>query len=230
MSTRVLYNTKEKKIINDFKTIISKETIREIEANKLSELITSLIETKSKTDMPLVEICWLLIKRFQIDKNFSPNKIIKLQPNYTALTNFFLILSASEDSFQEYLGNIQFHYNVDLFDEYSELIGNLFKFVFQTIGDEILLDLRKEIIDLDKLYKRSIKLLSGLSLFLKREKSKTEPNRKYSIDMFNYTSELKMNGLKDFVAHQNTLKKFGFDIEKFDSYGKQYRAYLKNKK
>jgi hypothetical protein len=64
---------------------------------------------------------------------------------------------------------------------------------------------------------------------LDRNKFLFKPNKKYSSEMFNFTSDMIFKGLKDYVAFEETLKQFGFDVNKGDSYRKRYKAYLKEK-
>ncbi len=56
---------------------------------------------------------------------------------------------------------------------------------------------------------------------------KLSPNRLYTKEMFEYTSKLKLDGIKDYVACRKTLEKFGLDPLKEESYSKQYRFYIK---
>jgi len=64
----------------------------------------------------------------------------------------------------------------------------------------------------------------------KRDNYKYTPNRKYSDEMFEFTTQKKLEGYKDYVAYQKTLEKYGMDEMKDDSFGKMYRNYIKNKK
>lgn len=62
-----------------------------------------------------------------------------------------------------------------------------------------------------------------------KDSYKFSPNKKYTKKMYEFTSELRFQGKKDFVAYRETLEKFGLDPLKDDSYRKSYSKYLKQK-
>ena len=55
------------------------------------------------------------------------------------------------------------------------------------------------------------------------------PNRKYTPEMFEHTSQLINEGKMKSVAYKETLLSFFMDIDKVESYGKQFRAHLRSK-
>lgn len=55
------------------------------------------------------------------------------------------------------------------------------------------------------------------------------PNRKYTLEMYEYTSRLITKGILKNTAYRETLESFGEDVSKFASYGKSYRKHLKEK-
>jgi len=68
----------------------------------------------------------------------------------------------------------------------------------------------------------------GDEFFEESKKNTNKPNIKYTDEMFKYTSKLLLDGIKDYVAYEKTLEKYEMDISKAESYGKRYKASLKN--
>lgn len=65
---------------------------------------------------------------------------------------------------------------------------------------------------------------------LNQDNYKMTPNKKYSDEMFAYTSQMRFEGYKAYIACIKTLEKFKLDPAKDESYAKQYRDHLKKQK
>jgi len=80
--------------------------------------------------------------------------------------------------------------------------------------------------DLTKLFNNEILFWDILTI---RGNYNISPNKKYTVEMFNITTEYIQKGYKEYVAFSETLTQFYFDPLKDDSYRKAYKTYLKNK-
>jgi len=78
----------------------------------------------------------------------------------------------------------------------------------------------------NSLLKEKLKLIDNL---FDKNNWKVEPNKKYHEEMFEFVNQKRLEGLKCYVAYQQTLEKYGFNPDKEDSFRKQYNAYLKKK-
>ena len=94
-------------------------------------------------------------------------------------------------------------------------------------------DLCNKIIQLEnRLLKVDIEILRLYNLGNDFSKEKTlppAPNRIYTSEMFEYTSQLITEGKMIKYAYKETLEEFDKDTQKSNSYGKQYRKYLLTK-
>ena len=80
--------------------------------------------------------------------------------------------------------------------------------------------------DLTKIFSNEILFWDILTI---RGNYNISPNKKYTVKMFDITTDYIQKGYKEYVAFSETLTLFGFDPLKDDSYRKAYKTYLKNK-
>jgi len=80
--------------------------------------------------------------------------------------------------------------------------------------------------DLENMFKDEILFWDILTI---RGNYNISPNKKYTVEMFDITTDYIQKGYKEYVAFSETLILFDFDPLKDDSYRKAYKTYLKNK-